>query len=316
MNNFRLQVIALVLVILTAVLYFSGNLPETFPFKKKIEITEMMDSVLHPLEEITNGKEQPEEDFAIDDNAYNIEIKELSEYDGKTKAEIYEIRKEAVKNLPFEIKDYTPDEKVFGRIQDNLPWWGMQGIMCRGSGPYSDMGMSEESRFINNPLLLIAIDTNYAYSINGWICDDIYPKPFDLKVNSDKNIFSVKYNLTDFIKATAHTDWQRDKNRFKYSFDAKNARDFGYNYGYIYSYKNIGFAVKPNASNVIYQFRDFIHRGRSCDQPDGCNNGSPEQFELTFEFVDLPAHAYFKLYKKLPEHKKDKPDAVYKIDFV
>lgn len=94
-----------------------------------------------------------------------------------------------------------------------------------------------------------------------------------------------------------------------------NARDLGYKYGYISDLKNIVMSESVNMSNTVYEFRDFIHVGYSCKVEGGCNNISPHQTELDYEFNSLPAEMTIKLWKTKPISPKVHADFYYRLVF-
>ena len=57
-------------------------------------------------------------------NFQSVQVNPLSEYNYLTKKQIFDIRKNHVKNSLFSKEDYEPDTRVFGAIADSKPWWG------------------------------------------------------------------------------------------------------------------------------------------------------------------------------------------------
>lgn len=223
------------------------------------------------------------------------------EYDFKTRKEVFSVRKKMLKKYPvFFSGDYEPTGPVFKQVEDGKPWWGLQGIECKGPGNKSIDGASEESRFIDNPFLLIGIDQSGAVS-NGpnARCSGSYPKPSNLKLNTDKKAFSVIYSMVSSNK--------------EYVFAARNAADFGARYAYADDVKGIEFSKEKNISTDVYQFKDFVHVGNSCGYPGGCNNGSPLQEELLFSVPKGKGSIHFKLWKKKPASKEDPADMTFEL---
>jgi len=244
----------------------------------------------------------------------NATIYDISEYDFKTKQEIYNLRKYVVAQTMSDfVKDYKINENVYGAIEDNKPWWGMQGIMCRGSGKNSIDGPSEESRFMNNPLILLGLDMNVAINLPNWDCSNVYPKPSEIMIKPDLNQIIVTYNITNYNEKIANTPWASMQDI--YHFAAQNARDFGYEYGFVSDYSGIKFTNNPNISTHVYKFLDYIHTGGSCGYDGGCNNGSPTQPNLHFNITSLPANVEFKLYRHNPKSTDDTPDLLFRLIF-
>jgi hypothetical protein len=223
------------------------------------------------------------------------------EYDFKDKDHIFSVRKKMLKKYPvFFSGNYEPNSSVFSQIVEGKPWWGLQGIECKGPGKKAIDGASEESRFIDNPFLLIGVDQAYAAAPNEKAhCSDDYPRPSNLKLNTDKKHFSVNYKVK----------------KIAYRFVGRNALDFGVKYVYADKVKGIKFNNNQNVSTDVYVFKDFIHLGNSCGYPGGCNNGSPAQPELDFSIPNGSGSIHFKLWKTKPKSKDDKADMTYEISF-
>ncbi len=64
------------------------------------------------------------------DDLIEIKVNGMRNFSGKTKAEIYKIRKYYVSKSIFKSKDYEPSEEVFGQIQDRLPWRSIFTEVC------------------------------------------------------------------------------------------------------------------------------------------------------------------------------------------
>ena len=223
------------------------------------------------------------------------------EYDFKSKKEIFSVRKKMLKKYPvFFSGKYEPTGPVFAQIEEDKPWWGLQGIECKGPGNNSIDGLSEESRFIDNPFLLLGIDQ--ATVGNGGSnarCSGNYPKPSNLKLDTDKRAFSVIYSLVS--------------SNVEYTFAARNALDFGAKYAYADNVSGIEFSNPENVSNKVHQFKDYIHVGKSCGYVGGCNNGSPRQPELLFRVPKGKGSIHFKLWKKEPTSKDQPADMTFEI---
>ena len=98
--------------------------------------------------------------------------------------------------------------------------------------------------------------------------------------------------------------------------NALNARDFGYEYGYLIEAKNIEFKSPENIGTMVHKFRNYIHVGGSCGIAGGCNNGSPFQNELVFKIDAYPAEMTLHLFKERPKEKHSNPDVIYQISIL
>ncbi|MDR2337742.1 MAG: hypothetical protein LBE20_03720 [Deltaproteobacteria bacterium] len=271
----------------------------------------------------------------------NIKLNPPTEFDFKTREEIFAVRLSTIEQYPQIIGDkhkvtvfdkypltifntklinekYKISSSVFKHVIDNKPWWGLQGLNCleyKGVGVSGVAGLSEESRFINNPFLLIDLDTNAYYANRETVaeCDESYPQPTSLIYDTQERIFTAYYDVSTYYNKIIQLTQRRTPQKFL--FGGRNAIDFGFQYGFLSQQENINFDEPKNISTEVYQFQDFIHVGGSCRYPGGCNNGSPLQTFLNFTFQNLPAFAEFKLWKKLPSSPSTPADVTVKMYF-
>ncbi len=219
----------------------------------------------------------------------------------KSKQEVFEARKKYVSESLFAYPGYEPSDKVFGQIEDGKPWISIS--MGRKNGISETDGLSEESRFINNPSLLVAAD----YSHITMSADERYnylnAMPSSIKYNKEENLIEVIY-------PNMHV-------RGNYDLNGLNARDFGYKYALLDNdkSKNVKMKEYSNISNTIVEFKNFIHTGKSCGVSGGCNNGSPYQPMLIFEYPDqsLEVVLYIKLWREKPSNYNAPADINEKI---
>ena len=234
---------------------------------------------------------------------------------GKTKSEIYDLRKNYVMSSVFASKNYKPSEAVFGGIVSGKPWISANVCINPNTGKLGITGPSEESRFINNPTMLVAIE--YPYPVRYTDSDtcssyksELIPK--EISYSKSKNEVTVTYNYLPFTTYN---------NSSFYMFNGVNARDLGYPYAYVDNSKStykVDFVNSDNISTGIKEFQNFIHLGGSCGYEGGCNNGSPRQSFLEFKSNDTSYNykyreIYIKLWKKKPKNTSDKPDVVERI---
>lgn len=223
-----------------------------------------------------------------------------------TKEKIYGIRKRYVAQSIFENPNYEPSEFVFGQIESGKPW--MRATVCgrMENGKYDINGVSEESRFINNPTVLVALE--YPFSVtnpNYPDCDSAQAimLPKSVSYNGETNEITVVYsNLPVVIQ-----------NNSFYQFNGINAKDFGYDYFYLDKSKSTyqpEFFSNDNPSERVMQFQNFLHLGSSCGHEGGCNNGSPRQPALEFTYISPQfTRQNVKLYLKLWKNPPSSPDA-------
>ena len=104
--------------------------------------------------------------------------------------------------------------------------------------------------------------------------------------------------------------------RYPIQLSGLNAKDFGYDYVYIFDLKNVSmFSEHNNITEDVKRFTDYIHLGGSCGYKDGCNNISPLQSDKMFTVYRLPAEINLKLWKKKPANQYMKADIYYRIIF-
>lgn len=256
-------------------------------------------------------------------NFQSVQVNPLSEYNYLTKKQIFDIRKNHVKNSLFSKEDYEPDTRVFGAIADSKPWWGT--VTCgklNYKGDYHERieGASKVSAQMNNPDALVGLSLPFLpwdLGYNKEFCTADYSKflPISIQYSEENNLIIAKYKLTkNFLKFRASVN--RRNTRYPIQLSGLNALDFGYGYVYAYDTKNISmFDQNNNVTDDLKIFRDYIHPGGSCKYKDGCNNISPMQNDLMFTVTALPAEINLKLWKKKPMNKYVKADMYYRIQF-
>ena len=235
---------------------------------------------------------------------------------GKSKNEIYEIRKQYVEDSIFADKDYEPSEEVFGQIESEKPW--ISANVCKDPETHAmrTNGRSEESRFIINPNILVALEYPFSFSnypSEEWCANEIINmQPDSMDYNGKKKEIRVYYKRLPF---------PTDDGFSFYQFNGINARDFGYKYAYVdmakSSFKPV-FVDSDNIGNRAVEFQNFLHLGGSCGVEGGCNNGSPRQSYLEFkqretDYSSSNGEIYIKLWPKEPSSVEEEPDLVEKI---
>ena len=258
------------------------------------------------------------------DDFIDLKINKPTNYNYKTKNEIYDIRKSYVSKSKFAKRNYEPNEAVFGSIVDYKPWWGL--ISCDNPDYHGDYherieGPSKVSVQMNNPDALVQVSLPYLIwgtDYNREYCTSEYSKfiPYSLKFSKKYNAYVLKYELTRAF-LNYRTNINNKTYRYPLQLSGLNARDFGYNYVYAYNTTNIKmFSYSDfDMTNSIVTFADYVHLGGSCKYKDGCNNISPMQDGLMFRVTELPATISLKLWKNYPSSTNEKPDLYYQIVF-
>lgn len=240
-------------------------------------------------------------------DAKKITVNQPTALSGKSKAEIYKLRKDYVSQSIFVKSNYEPSEEVFGGIVGGKPWISANVCIDSQTGKLRTTGPSEESRFINNPTMLVAIEYPYPVRYNdAKTCTSSNSEmiPTSIKYVPSKKMIIVKYYNLPFTT---------NNNPSFYMFNGVNARDLGYKYAYLDKKKStydVDFISSDNLSTGIQEFQNFIHLGGSCGHEGGCNNGSPRQHFLEFK-SNATSYNYENRYIqiKLWKNKPKSPEA-------
>jgi hypothetical protein len=235
-----------------------------------------------------------------------------SDLNFKSKADILELRKRYMyEHQELLCYQYTPTNSIFESIEDGKPWWGLEGDMLFGSGEKSILGAAEESRFLNNPYVLVAANINvsrFAFNDSKYADLDDFARrsgapmclmPSAAIIYTQPCREDVTYNVSEWLRnqeRIMETKFKLEEAPF--DLVAYNARDLGYNFIQVDSRFSKGLD-KPPAH--IIPISQFIHCGGSCGYPGGCNNMSPGIRELDqFHLTCLPAQAVVYLWRQKP----------------
>ncbi len=254
-------------------------------------------------------QEESEQNFKHTDEDYwvtgSVPINPMSDLNNKTKDEIYAQRKFFVEKTIFKNKKYRPSKDVFGKIADNKPWLGIEALTCYGKGPNAYKGLSEESRYINNPTMLIGLDrVSFDEKPQSMCSVTDYLMPVKINYSKDDNTIKVIFEVSEY-KGDLGTE---------FLLKGLNAKDLGFVYAYADKTENVVFLQQDkNISTGVHLFKDFIQLGTVCGVEGGCNNASPFQKELNYTVMRYPALLHFKLWKKRPKNIETKEDINYLI---
>ncbi len=225
---------------------------------------------------------------------------------------VFDLRKAAVAQSPFAHENYRPLAEVFGRIVSGKPWYAL--TLCRGQAHAETQGVSEETRFINNPTALVAVSPSVIF---------INDMSYDWCLQEDYNTIMQKITYDGVRKEITVTYLNlplQTQGNVHYELNGLNARDLGYPFVYVDKARStyeLSFPREPNASTDVYEFRNFLHVGSSCKVTGGCNNGSPYQPEVEFDKPKqdavVPREIYIKLWRERPLSPQQTPDLVERI---
>jgi len=232
----------------------------------------------------------------------NIKINGLSNYNNLTKEQFFNFRKYYVNKTIFNDRDYSPSEDVFGGINENNKWVGIRAFSCIGPNTLAYQSMTKESKFINNPSILVGIDYVYFPKEYMHCSESDYLLPQKMSFSKDDRTFYLTYNIPE-----------NQKERL-FKLVGLNARDLGFKYGFCRKANNINFVNQmDNISKNIYEFKDAIRLDASCGVKGGCNNNISYQEELFFNLKSSPATFELKLWREKPNDITAKPDMNFSI---
>lgn len=268
-----------------------------------------------PIKRGVNELKLPQDGRIVD-----MTIAPMTDFKGKTKSEILAMRTARVnEHADLLARAYVPSPEVFGQIVDGKPWWGIEGIFRYGDGLKSIEGPSEESRFILNPFLLIAVmeawamrkgttDTEYMPEPE-WL----FPKPEGLtwKLGQRPSAY-VEYHASELLHILSSSNGKEHEGEL--ALTTYNAQDFGFNYLYLDPERS--YSVTAMTPGKVVPLVQFIHVGQSCQYPGGCNNGSPHQPEAGIKMGRDTGIAYFKLWRQAPQDLHQPEDMTFIIAMV
>ena len=242
----------------------------------------------------------------------NVAIQKPMELDGKRKSGVYVLRAVTANRYPELLaRKYRPADQVFGQIENGLPWWGVIGQFYYGPGERSIAGPSEESRFLTNPYMLVAVDPVYTWK--GKVAEyKVLRGGFELLCNPERlQWYPTKSQayLTYSAQCAARLGYKQ------IDLIAYNARDLNLKYMYV-SYGDSLNVIKANQPETAYEIPQYIHQGNSCGYSKGCNNMSPATPEIDdLQITDFPAQIMIWLWENQPNSIHQEPDMVYVIRF-
>ncbi len=328
MENQKFQIIFLIVMLFIGVYFFKqGDLANTANISNVANVSETSDTVsdavmTHEIkkEENQNSDKSQKSKYKVFAPTIPSDIKEVPvnppvALSGKSKSEVYNIRKHYVKSSVFAKSGYEPSEQVFGSIESGKPWISANVCAEPQTGLLGISGPSEESRFINNPTMLVAIE--YPFIVHYTDADNCSSSRAELIPRTIVYSPSKKEIIVEYF----HLPFTTNKNASFYSFNGLNAVDMGYKYAYIDKSKStypVDFINSDNLSNSVHEFQNYLHVGGSCGRNGGCNNGSPRQGFAEFksnatEYNYKNREIYIKLWKSHPNSPNDPADIVERI---
>ena len=235
-----------------------------------------------------------------------IQLNAPSDYNYKHADRIFAQRIKTVQRYPALFDgEYAPSPDVFGQLIDGKAWWGMKGINCHGAGSKSIDGFAKDSHFINNPFLMVGVDTQ-PLSIPDYNCGNQYAKPTSLLLTVADRSMTVKYSVSSYTKP-----FQKYNVTHTFALNTLNARDFGYDYAYVSESKNVHFLADNNIAVAPMALTDEIKVEGTCGQTGGCNSTATAPEGQLFQIESYPASMTIKLWKHKPASVTATPDLTY-----
>lgn len=246
----------------------------------------------------------------------SIPLHPLEDYDFKSKADIYELRRRRVNEHPaIAGAGYKPSEAIFGEIVDGKPWWGIDGLIFQGPGAHSIDGMSRESVVLGNPFLLVGVGEPTGHIVPGWSgppAESVFPTPLELTYAADMKSAKATYLVSNYL---GYLDTIRSGLLPAHPVHLKvyNARDFGFEFVHLDAGRSRNVQAGRTTGRAV-RIKQYIHMGGSCGHPDGCNNMSPSQKELDVNVWTTPATVVMKFWRKEPMAVSEEADLTFELE--
>ena len=246
-------------------------------------------------------------------NRISVKINPLTDFNYKSKSEIYAVREKFVQQSIFKNKNYKPNEEVFGDMATGMPWVSIMYQNYETDRKHPHFGLSEESRFINNPsgLVMLNMDADIlvnekivsAANVSATTTKDIKNSmlllPESITYIKNKNTVLIKYSINTFFYSLKDTVKNNRQYYKVFCLDCLNARDFGYNWIFAYDSKNISFNENSVKDKAV-ELKNKIALVKYENEEYGVNNSIMNSKELFFGIISLPASINLKLWKNKP----------------
>lgn len=288
---------------------------------------------LRPYQRLSLSNRMLLGDEATVKGPYRISLEKPQELDGLSYVQVLRKRVDAVdKHAALLASPYAPSDGIYGMIRGGRPWWGTIGYFYFGPGSRSADGPSEEARFLLNPFLLVNVDfmglsiwnpRSFAWDDNRIGEDELrdgsvplYCAPTSVTWWPERRRASVTYGLSRWMQDVA--PWLAssiDLSMTDLLLQPINARDMGFNFLFV-SLNDSHNVSQRGHSNEVVRIRSFVHLGKNCGHPRGCNNASPYQRQLHgIQIRALPARLELRLWRERPTDVTSAPDLQVSLQF-
>ncbi len=269
--------------------------------------------------------------------AQSVQINKSANLDGQTYQSLDNLRKGILKEYGFiDYTKYKLSNSVYGNIDSKLNWitsldWYFAGDRGVNRLPDNFQHKSAASFSILNPLVLVNVEfmdfTIWNEKNESWKIENInkeelikgnflfQPELTVINVNARSREIGVVYNVASFIREfKARTVKSNDWNEFRVSFQAHNARDFGYNYMSVdkSSVRNFNLPSENGYQPFVVTDR-YLASKFSWLKMKFYNHFNRFHENLTGEVVTaLPAFLRFKFWREEPTDYQ-RPDFTYTV---
>jgi hypothetical protein len=247
-----------------------------------------------------------------------VRIAPPAEYDFLRREEIVGRRVARVESEPalfaaFGGRRYHPSSDVFRRLESGKPWWGLVGLAFQGNGTRSIDGDTGESRFVENPYLLVGAHEVWANIVpDKTNAHPVYPRPQLLAFDAAGRRGFVRYDVTSFYREGERFGYREPRDR-SLSLTGYNAADLGLPFFYFDAgeSKNVRFKIAD-----VFVERQVLGVGPSCGYPGGCNNQIALAPEMDIAIDGLPARVVVRLWRTRPDSPAAQPDVWFVLELV
>jgi hypothetical protein len=248
-----------------------------------------------------------------------IAIRPTREYDFASREQVLGprsgyVRAESALFGAFGGVEYEPSQQVFGNVTSGRPWWGLVGLAFFGPGARSIEGDSAQSRYIENPYLLVGVEETWAHVVSTGTeaPHPVSPRALYLGFDDSGRRGWARFDVRAFFDEGARLDYPEAKER-TVRLCAYNASDLGLR---LLAFDADGSQNVERLTTGIIVDPEFIHVGSSCGYQGGCNNKSPSFGAYVISVPSLPARLAVKLWRASPSSAAAQPDVWFILEFV
>jgi len=252
-----------------------------------------------------------------DSDLLPVAVMPMTEIDLQTKSAILAMRRRSVESYPqIWGAPYAPSRFVFGELKSGKPWWGLLGKFYYGRGMLSSEGPSLETRFLNNPLLLIGLQETQPHEVTDekFPATAVCPEPLSMMWHRSRLWARVLYSIREYHR---YQDRVRhpDAGSRQFVLNTYNAKDYGFNHMAI-DWDQSWHVLPLARAKGIRALRDALRVARHCGIAGGCNDAGDPASGIVIGVLELPAVAVIKLWQWRPASEAQIPDMIFVIEMI